>query len=466
VGVPGTARGWQAALDQYGATPLADLLEPAMAVAETGFVVDEAFAADTEENFERFRSFSSTAELFLPGGQVPAVGSLLRNPDLADTFELLSEQGVDAFYEGELAEAIVDAVQDPPVTADTTLNVRPGLLELDDLADYAVVERDPTTVSYRGYQVYGMGPPSSGGSTVGEALNILEGFDLAALSPAERLHRYLEASRLAYADRNSYLGDPAFVDVPLSGLLADAFAAERRAQIGPSVPTGPVPPGDPRPYEGEPGRAPAAARRTAPAAARGDGREGLSTTHITTSDADGNVVAYTCTIEQFGGSGIVVDGYGFLLNNELTDFEPEEGLANSPEAGKRPRSSMSPTIVLREGEPVLALGSPGGATIITTVLQTLLNHLDAGMALPEAIAAPRVSQRNAATAEAEPAFLATAEAAALSAVGHQFSETTSLGGSIGAATGIAFLADGRVQAAAEPSRRGGGSAMVEQPDSP
>jgi gamma-glutamyltranspeptidase/glutathione hydrolase len=279
-----------------------------------------------------------------------------------------------------------------------------------------------------------MGPPSSGGSTVGEALNILEGFALAGLPREQALHYYLEASALAFADRGLYLGDPDFVSIPLAGLLSDSFAAERRALIGPTtgVPYGP---GDPTDNEGE------------------------STTHLTVSDRFGNVVSYTFTIEQTGGSGIVVPGRGFLLNNELTDFDFDPGRANSPAAGKRPRSSMSPTIVLRNGRPLTALGSPGGSTIITTVLQILVNQLDFGMTLPEAIAAPRASQRNTAAVQAEPGFLVSPEAAALAARGHVFAPTAE----IGAATGISFLPSGFVQAAAEPIRRGGGSAMVQEP---
>jgi len=250
------------------------------------------------------------------------------------------------------------------------------------------------------------------------------------------LYLMLEASKLAFADRNRYLGDPDFVNVPLQGLLSDGYAAQRRALIGTTALTVPVPPGDPTPFN--------------PAS---------STTHLTVSDRFGNVVSYTFTIEQIGGSGIVVPGNGFLLNNELTDFNFVPGTANSPAGGKRPRSSMAPTIVLQDGKPLLALGSPGGATIITTVLQLLLERLDLGRTLPGAIATARLSQRNSATTQAEPAFLATPERTALVARGEAFSSTPE----IGAATGIEFLTGGLVLAAAEPVRRGGGSAMVEQP---
>jgi gamma-glutamyltranspeptidase / glutathione hydrolase len=297
-----------------------------------------------------------------------------------------------------------------------------------------------------------MGPPSSGGSTVGEALNILKGYSMSTLPREDALHYYLEASRYSFADRGEYLGDPAYVDVPLTGLLSDDFAAKRRELITEQAAQSPVAPGNPCPFNGG---EPCPAGTEASTAV-----EGPSTTHLTVSDKWGNVVSYTFTIEQTGGSAITVPNHGFILNNELTDFEPVAGLANSPDGGKRPRSSMSPTIVTSEGDPILALGSPGGSTIITTVLQVLVNDLDFGMTLPQAIAAPRASQRNTATTSAEPAFLQTPEAASLtSKYGHSFTSTPE----IGAATGIAFLPDETVQAAAEPTRRGGGSALVENP---
>jgi len=278
-----------------------------------------------------------------------------------------------------------------------------------------------------------MGPPSSGGSTVGESLNILEGWGLSG-DRVEALHRFLEASAVAFADRNAYLGDSDFVDVPLAGLLSDSYAAERRPLIGDRTGV-PYPPGDPT------------------------DNEGRSTTHLTVSDRWGNVVAYTFTIESIGGNGVVVPSWGFLLNNELTDFNYDSLThPNRVEGGKRPRSSMSPTIVLDDGRPRLALGSPGGSTIITVVLQILLNRLDFGMSLPDAIAAPRASQRNRLTVLAEPAFRSAYEGALIER-GHRFTSTAELG----AATGIEFLADGRVLAAAEPVRRGGGTAMVEEP---
>jgi gamma-glutamyltranspeptidase/glutathione hydrolase len=327
----------------------------------------------------------------------------------------------------------------------------------EDLDDYEALDQDPTHVNYRGYDVYGMAPSSSGGTTVGEALNILEVFDLPAIAndKPKVLHHYLEASALAFADRGKYVGDPAFVDVPTEALLDPVFGKERACEIEPlKAAPKPVPAGDVTSYDGVcdlPAAAPTNQTDT----------ERLSTTNLTVSDKWGNVVEYTLTIEQTGGSGIVVPGRGFILNNELTDFNvpanPTD--ANRIEPGKRPRSSMSPTIVLKDGEPFVALGSPGGATIITTVLQTLINRIDLGMSISDALAAPRASQRNSATPQAEPAFIAANEKQ-LMEYGHPaFSSVAELG----AATAIEFLPDGRTVAAAEPVRRGGGSAMVVKP---
>jgi gamma-glutamyltranspeptidase/glutathione hydrolase len=458
VGTPGTPLTWQRALEEFGTLSLADALQGSTRLASDGFVVDETFRQQTADNEEKFRRFPATAELFLPGGELPEVGSVLRNPDLARTYELLAEEGLEPFYTGELAEDVVATVQDPP-EAPGAAEVRPGLLDLVDLAVYDAPLREPTLVDYRGLQVYGMAPPSSGGSTVGEALNTLEQFPLASLPEATSLHAYLEASALGFADRNRYVGDAAYTPVPLAELLSDDFAAERACAIDPDrAREKPVEAGVP---DGGYGPCPAAGE---PAGT--GGAEGPSTTHLTVADAAGNVASYTLTIEQTGGSGITVPGWGFILNNELTDFtfapaDPTVPEPNLPAPGKRPRSSMAPTIVLDDGEPVLALGSPGGSTIITTVLQTLVNRVDRDLDLHEAIAAPRASQRNTPAADAEPAFLAR-YGEQLRALGHEFTETPELG----AATGIEFLPGGLLLAAAEPDRRGGGSAGVvaELPD--
>jgi gamma-glutamyltranspeptidase / glutathione hydrolase len=434
-GVPGTVDGWQRALRRYGTWSIGRALRAGIDTARDGFVVDRTFVSQTVPVVDWFDDFPSTAALYLdPDGTPRDEGFLLRNPDLADTYRRIARGGASAFYEGRLAEEIAAAAADPPIGPDANHVWRPGLMTVRDVGSYEAVERPPTRVGYRGLDVYGMGPPSSGGSTVGEALNILEGYDLAALGRTQGLHFFLEASRFSFADRGAFIADPDFFDVPLEELLSDAFAAERRALIDPArAATSPVPPGEP----------------------------GQETTHLVVSDRKGTVVSYTFTIESTGGNGIVVPGRGFLLNNELTDFNIDTPRhPNKPDGGKRPRSSMSPTIVLDDGQPFLAVGSPGGSMIITTVLQILLERLDFGAGLPDAIARPRASQRNTPTTSAEPTFITSPEAAALTAKGHGFASTSE----IGAATGIEFLRDGRVLAAAEPVRRGGGSAMVERPE--
>jgi gamma-glutamyltranspeptidase/glutathione hydrolase len=437
VGVPGTVAGWAEALERYGTIDLDEALAPAVAAARQGFVVDPTFTAQTEANRERFARFPSTRTLFLTReGRAPPAGAVLRNPDLAETLERIGEGGSKAFYSGPLAADIVETVRRPPLgAAAAEPPVRPGVMIEDDLSAYKARPRPPVRTRYRGYEITGMGPPSSGGSTVGEALEILEGFNLAALPRTDALHRMLEASRLAFADRNAFLGDPDYIAVPLDRLLSEPYAAGRRRLIGPMAGQSPAPAGDPRPQE---------------------------TTHLTVADRAGNVVSYTFTIEEIGGSGMVVPGRGFLLNNELTDFDKVPPHPNAPAGGKRPRSSMAPTIVLRQGRPVLALGSPGGSTIITTVLGLLVEVLDFGRSLPEAIAVPRASQRDTPDTLAEPAFSGSLGGGLLQGIGHRFMPRDE----IGAVTGIAFLPGGTVVAAAEPGRRGGGSALVEQPQRP
>ena len=454
VGVPGTVRAWETALREFGTISLRRALQPAIGVARRGFVVDPTFFAQTDGAKAIFADFPATAALYLdPDGTPRDVGTTIRNPGLAKTYRLLARDGADAFYHGRLAQAIVNTVRRPPERTGATRVVRPGVMTLGDLARYRTHDRVPTSVGYRGLTVTGMGPPSSGGSTVGEALNILERFPLASLPRDEVTYLYLEASRLAFADRGAWVGDPAFFNVPLRGLLSDSFAAERAPLIGPRAPAGAVPAGDPT--DNQPPVADASASAT---------RVG-STTNMTVTDRAGNVVEYTFTIEQTGGNGMVVPGFGFLLNNELTDFNlGPDGTsprgANQLAGRKRPRSSIAPTIVLRNRRPFLAVGSPGGATIITTVLQILVNRLDFHSTLPQAIAAPRASQRNASTTDVELGFLQQGPlAASLAARGEKFAAPAE----IGAATGIEFRRDGRLLAAAEPVRRGGGSAMVVRP---
>ncbi|MEV4255327.1 gamma-glutamyltransferase, partial [Spirillospora sp. NPDC049652] len=462
VGVPGVFAQWDTGLRRFGTRSMASLLQPAIRVAERGFVVDQEFQDQTATNEARFRDIVPTRELFLPGGKLPVVGSTFRNPDLARTYRELAKRGPSWLYGGELGKEIVRTVQHPPKDPNATRNVRPGLMADADLPAYRPVWRDPTHVNYRGVDVYGMAPSSSGGITVGEALNILGNYRLSPKDPVSALHYYLEASKLAYADRGAYIGDADKVNVPVKELLSKGFARERACRIKPDAAApAPVPPGTPD------GHYPRCEPSTAPA--RPLGHEGPQTTHLVVADRWGNVASYTLSIEQFGGSALTVPGRGFLLNNELTDFSlqpPAPGQApdpNVPGPEKRPRSSMAPTIVLRNGRPLLAVGSPGGSTIITTVLQILLNRIDLGMPLPAALAAPRATQRNTPQVFAEQGFI-DLYGQALAARGHRLALFPGPpAGQIGAATGLEFLSPSLVRAVAEPVRRHGGSALVVWP---
>jgi gamma-glutamyltranspeptidase/glutathione hydrolase len=452
-GTPGTLATWEAATKKWGTRSLGSLLQPAATVADRGFPVDATFRQQIADNAAQFGQFESTSDLYLPGGAPPAVGSTQRNPDLADTYRLIARRGTDVFYKGQVGADVVRTVQHPPVADDPigtwAFPIRPGGLSRSDLARYQVNFPAPTRSDYRGLTVYGMSTPSSGGTAVGEALNILERSDLSRARMTQALHRYVESSALAFADRNRYVG--AYTPQPvLNKLLSDRWAGQRACQIDPAhALTKPVPPGDIN------------ARGCTPAKAGGPVEQGQSTTNLTATDKWGNIVEYTLTIEQTGGNAMVVPGRGFLLNNEMTDFNftGTQGTApdpNLPGPNKRPRSSMAPTIVLKHGQPFLALGSPGGATIITTVLQVLINRVDLGMTLPEAMAAPRASQRNTAGIQAEPAFHQR-YGAALSALGHTFGPDVA---ELGAATAIEFTGHGGLIATAEPVRRGGGAAGV------
>ncbi|MGI8429972.1 MAG: gamma-glutamyltransferase family protein [Solirubrobacteraceae bacterium] len=466
VGIPGTLMTWQSALRRWGRFTLAVNLRPAERVANRGFRVDRTFLEEVKENASRFAQFSSTSSLFLPHGKLPAIDSILRNRDLARTYRLIGRRGIGAFYAGPIGRDLVRTVHHLPLARGATLVARPGLMSAADLGRYRTSVQSPTHVRYRGYDVYSQGPSSSGGSTVGESLNILGNFNPARESRVQVVHHFLEASRLAFADRNRYVGDPRFVHVPLRELLSRSFGRQRACLVNPiGALRTPVAPGNP--FAGSGGCAPGQASAAAPASPETD------TNHLVVADRYGDVASYTNTIEQLGGSGIAVPTRGFLLNNELTDFDfaaLQSGVPdpNLPAGGKRPRSSMSPTIVLKHGRPVLALGAAGGATIITTVLQILINRIDLRMSLPAAIAAPRASQRNSSTTQAEPAFLAQATTPGLERLGQSFKisdtspldPTITISPTIGVASGLELLGAGRLLAAAEPSRRGGGAAGV------
>ena len=733
--VPGVVRAWEESLKKYGKLSMEEVLQPAIKVAEEGFVADENYIRETKENAERFRKFSSTLEIYLDeDGQVPEVGSIMKNPDMAKTFRLIAKQGSKVFYEGEIAAAIIETVNNPPTIEGES--VLAGNMTLKDLENYEVLTTEPTHVNYHGYDVYGPPPVSSGGTTIGLALNILENYDLKDLPRTQAMHYFLEASRYSFADRREYLGDPLYTENPTEGLLSKGYAKEISYNIlDNKASIGQVAYGNPWPYNENPEKDPEAPENqkhafyhdfdeidskswdkfafyridtgssnnpdpetefsitdstglikmikpekrsnaygrvspimkpiknsealirfrmeeidsdhrlrlflksdvwasgsTMPANGYGielngetkklqligrknsntqtfgsantnltydwqwlrvrvngdqlaaklwqdnteepsewsishkliddekvvndsgkmlfsvinfdkeksnriyfdemtvdditdskepsepekpevgilsgfpyfqpqtegayrisdinikdlspdqstgsyeteiDDRSFLeeeeepdqSTIHLSVADPDGNVVSYTTTIVSIGGNGMVVSGYGFLLNNALYGRTPSESPdhPNYPRPNFRSLSSMSPIIVMKDKEPVLAMGSPGSATIITTVLQVLINNLDFEMPLPDAIKAPRISQMNNFDAKAEYEGIYSDKIDGLlnelEGMGHTFIPENRIQG-IGNVNGLEFLSDGKIIAAAEPTRRGGGSAMA------
>ena len=372
VGVPGTVAGLALALEKYGSGQftLAQLLEPAIALARDGFIISDDIADSLPGWHRRLASWPSSARIFSrPDGTSLGEGDRLVQSDLADTLSAVATQGPRGFYEGSVADKLAKALSDAG-----------GIMTSADLKAYQPVTRAPVRGAYRGYDIVSMPLPSSGGVVLVETLNILEGFQLADLkqgSPAS-LHLLIEAMKRAYADRARYLGDPAFVNAPIETLTAKDYAAKLRAGISSQ-------------------RATPSKELVSAAAAP---REGSNTTHFSVVDARGNAVSNTTTLNFSYGVGLVAEGTGVLLNNELDDFTAAVGASNAyglvgyeanlPGPGKRPLSSMSPTIVLRDGKPVLVTGSPGGSRIISTVLQVIVNVLDYKMDVAAAVAAPRL----------------------------------------------------------------------------
>ena len=369
-GVPGTVAGLALALERYGTMELAQVLAPAIALARDGVVVSPSLSTALRSRSKRLARNPATASIFLNrSGQAPSPGERLVQADLAWSLEQIAAQGTDAFYRGEIAKRIV---------ADMAANGGP--MTATDLENYRALVRVPVKGDYRGYEVYSMPPPSSGGVHLVQMLNILEGFPIGFLGPnsADSIHLMAESMRLAYADRSHHLGDPDFWKVPIAGLTSKAYATKLRASIDfdRARPSSRVKPGNPTLYESE------------------------DTTHFSIMDAHGNAVSNTYTINFSFGSGITAAGTGILLNNEMDDFSAKPGVpnaygliggeANAIQAGKRPLSSMTPTIVAKDGKPVLVTGSPGGSRIITTVMQIIMNVVDHGMNIAAATHAPRV----------------------------------------------------------------------------
>lgn len=402
VGTPGTPALLAEAHRRWGRSPWPDLFVDATDLAEDGFAVSPRLAGLVARDAERLARFATTADYFLPGGIPVEVGQTLRNPEYADTLRILARDGADGFYSGPVAADIVRAV--------TTAPGNPGVLSAVDLAIYEVRERAAVCVPYRVYQVCGMGPPSSGALTVGQILGMLDAYDLAAMGPDDpQAWRLIgDASRLAFADRGRYMADSDFVPMPVAGLVAPDYLAARAALLSGDTALSAVAPGTPE-FD------------HALNWADDDALEFPSTSHISIVDAAGNVVSMTTTIENAFGARLMVRG--FLLNNELTDFSfrtHRDGvpIANRLEPGKRPRSSMAPTVVMQDGRPVLAIGSPGGSRIIGYVAKTIIGWADWGLDVQQAIALPHAVNRFG-TYDLEADTAAAALGAALEGIGFE-----------------------------------------------
>lgn len=401
VGVPGTVAGMQAALERYGTIGLADAIAPAERIAREGFEVPKSLSEEMGNHVSRLRLYPQTAAQFLVGGEDPyPEGSLLIQPDLADTLSLISKEGSDAFYKGDIADRIVEEMSN-----ESGYEGDEGLMTRDDLSSYQAVWRKPLAGDYRGREVLAMPPPTSGGIAMIEMLNILEGFDLVSegQSSGNELHLLAEAQKLAFADRNEYVADPNFVDVPAAELINKDYAKSRRGEIDPE-----------KAASYKPGNL----QEAGEASGEDENTEG-STTHVSVIDATGNAVALTCTIEQTFGSAVVAEGAGFLLNNELTDFTAP-GTVNEPEPGKRPRSSISPTIVVEDGEPILVVGGAGGAQIIMGTLFAVVNTVDFGLDPAAAIDAERIDEQSGMSMTIEQGRVLPQAQAELIARGHEF----------------------------------------------
>jgi gamma-glutamyltranspeptidase/glutathione hydrolase len=408
VGVPGTLRGWCEILARWGTFGLDVVLGPAIRHAERGFRVTRYLADCIGECAPDLARFPDSARTFLPGGAPLAPGSVLAQPEYAESLRLVAAKGADALYAGALGDALVEYMRRAE-----------GLITAEDLRAYRVIERAPVRGTYRGFEIVGCPPPTAGGLHIVQILNMLEGDDLAALGAGtvETCHLLAEALKIAFADRTAATGDPAFLQIPVARLTSREYARERRGQIDP-------------------------ARARSHAAGVG-GDAGAHTTHMTAADRAGNVVAMTQTINSLFGSKATVPGTGLMLNNNMALFDPHPGHALSVAPGKRMTSSMAPTVVLRDGRPRWALGLPGGVRIFPSVLQALVSLIDHGRSLQEAVEAPRLWTQGQ-DVEMEAGF-APAVREAMVARGHRVALMPTVGGGMNA---IAFEPDGTLTGAA------------------
>ncbi len=358
VGVPGALKGWCYAEERYGRLGLDTVVQPAIRYAKRGFPASQYLVDIIHQGREDLAMFPASAEVFLPGGSPPRSGDLIVRKDYGNTLESVARHGPDVLYTGSIGERVAD-----------DMAANGGVITSDDLRDYRIHLREPVRGTYRGYEIVSVAPASSGGTAIVEMLNILEGFDVAGagFGTAEGVHLLAESMKIAFADRFEHVSDPGFADVPVAALTAREYAAARRKEID----TGSARSygyGNPSAYAGE----------------------GANTTHLTVAEADGNVVSTTQTLNAAFGSKVTTPGTGMLLNNTMNIFDPHPGNANSIAPGKRMVSSMAPTIVMKDGRPFMALGTPGATRIFPSVLQAIVNVIDHGMTLQEAVEAPRV----------------------------------------------------------------------------
>lgn len=426
-GVPGEVAGLLYLLEHHGTMSREEVMEPAIRIANEGFTVSAYCANAISDAYEKTQKFPEMSKVYLDENGLPwEEGSVITNPDLGKALQLIADQGADVFYKGEIGEAMV-----------ATLAKYDGVMTMDDLAGYEVHELKPVTGDYRGYTVISSPPPSSGGTHLIEILNILENFDMASMevNSAEYVHLFAETFKLAFADRAKYMADTNFVTVPLGGLTSQAYADKRAQDIDLNVAMEQAAPDDPSPYEH------------------------TDTTHFSVADVDGNCVAITKTINYYFGSGVMVDGYGFMMNNQMDDFSTDSESVNKIEPGKKPLSSMSPTVVLKpDGSPFLVLGTPGGSRIFSGVAEVISRVIDSKMDLHTAISVPKIwncSNKNNLQYENplkgyEQYALTDETIAKLTEMGHGELKTAASG----AFQCIMFMEDGTLYGTADPRQDG------------
>ncbi len=426
-GVPGEVAGLLYLLEHHGTMSREEVMEPAIRIANEGFTVSAYCANAISDAYEKTQKFPEMSKVYLDENGLPwEEGSVITNPDLGKALQLIADQGADVFYKGEIGEAMV-----------ATLAKYDGVMTMEDLAGYEVHELKPVTGDYRGYTVISSPPPSSGGTHLIEILNILENFDMASMevNSAEYVHLFAETFKLAFADRAKYMADTNFVTVPLGGLTSQAYADKRAQDIDLNVAMEQAAPDDPSPYEH------------------------TDTTHFSVADVDGNCVAITKTINYYFGSGVMVDGYGFMMNNQMDDFSTDSESVNKIEPGKKPLSSMSPTVVLKpDGSPFLVLGTPGGSRIFSGVAEVISRVIDSKMDLHTAISVPKIwncSNKNNLQYEKplkgyEQYALTDETIAKLTEMGHGELKTTASG----AFQCIMFMDDGTLYGTADPRQDG------------